>query len=124
MSFDFAARVDRVEPSATLAISNTASELEAAGGDLGAPPVGEPALPTPATAAPAGPGARGRLGAQPSDRLAEVAEVGPVVRVDRPPVRPQHVALCLRRDVAGVFDRVGDATEEVADADLRRHRLL
>ncbi|ELZ85563.1 aspartate aminotransferase [Haloferax elongans ATCC BAA-1513] len=34
MNFDFSARVDRVEPSATLAISNLASELEAQGEDV------------------------------------------------------------------------------------------
>ncbi|QIB73698.1 pyridoxal phosphate-dependent aminotransferase [Halogeometricum borinquense] len=47
MSFDFAARVERVEPSATLAISNKASELEAQGVDVVDLSVGEPDFPTP-----------------------------------------------------------------------------
>jgi aspartate aminotransferase len=47
MSFDFAARVERVEPSATLAISNKASELEAEGVDVVDLSVGEPDFPTP-----------------------------------------------------------------------------
>ena len=47
MSFDFAARVERVEPSATLAISNKAGELEAEGVDVVDLSVGEPDFPTP-----------------------------------------------------------------------------
>jgi aspartate aminotransferase len=47
MSMDFAARVERVEPSATLAISNLASELEAEGKDVVDLSVGEPDFPTP-----------------------------------------------------------------------------
>ncbi|MFB6195006.1 MAG: pyridoxal phosphate-dependent aminotransferase, partial [Haloplanus sp.] len=45
--FDFAARVDRVEPSATLAISNLANELEAEGVDVVDLSVGEPDFDTP-----------------------------------------------------------------------------
>ncbi|MFC6988326.1 pyridoxal phosphate-dependent aminotransferase [Haloplanus sp. GCM10025708] len=45
--FDFAARVERVEPSATLAISNLASELEAEGVDVVDLSVGEPDFDTP-----------------------------------------------------------------------------
>jgi aspartate aminotransferase len=44
---DFAARVQRVEPSATLAISNLASELEAEGADVVDLSVGEPDFDTP-----------------------------------------------------------------------------
>ncbi|MFC4406127.1 pyridoxal phosphate-dependent aminotransferase [Haloarchaeobius iranensis] len=47
MSMDFAARVERVEPSATLAISDAASELEAEGVDVVDLSVGEPDFPTP-----------------------------------------------------------------------------
>ncbi len=47
MSLDFADRVGRVEPSATLAISNLASELEAEGKDVVDLSVGEPDFPTP-----------------------------------------------------------------------------
>ena len=44
---EFAARVERVEPSATLAISNLAGELEADGVDVVDLSVGEPDFPTP-----------------------------------------------------------------------------
>jgi len=47
MSMDFADRVERVEPSATLAISNKASELEAEGVDVVDLSVGEPDFDTP-----------------------------------------------------------------------------
>jgi aspartate aminotransferase len=47
VNFDFAARVDRVEPSATIAISNLAGELEAEGVDVVDLSVGEPDFPTP-----------------------------------------------------------------------------
>ncbi|MFB6308223.1 MAG: pyridoxal phosphate-dependent aminotransferase [Haloarculaceae archaeon] len=45
---DFASRVERVEPSATLAISNKAAELEAEGKDVVDLSVGEPDFDTPA----------------------------------------------------------------------------
>ncbi|WP_205254476.1 pyridoxal phosphate-dependent aminotransferase [Halorussus rarus] len=44
---DFSDRIQRVEPSATLAISNLASELEAEGADVVDLSVGEPDFPTP-----------------------------------------------------------------------------
>jgi aspartate aminotransferase len=47
MTMHFADRVERVEPSATLAISNAASELEAEGHDVVDLSVGEPDFPTP-----------------------------------------------------------------------------
>ena len=47
MTLDFADRVERVEPSATLAISNKASELEADGIDVVDLSVGEPDFDTP-----------------------------------------------------------------------------
>ncbi len=47
MSMDFASRVRRVEPSATLAISNLAAELEADGVDVVDLSVGEPDFDTP-----------------------------------------------------------------------------
>jgi aspartate aminotransferase len=52
--FDFAGRVGRVEPSATLAISNLASELEAEGKDVVDLSVGEPDFPTPENVVEAG----------------------------------------------------------------------
>ncbi|KAB1191964.1 aminotransferase class I/II-fold pyridoxal phosphate-dependent enzyme [Haloferax sp. MBLA0076] len=47
MNFEFSERVGRVEPSATLAISNLASELEAQGEDVVDLSVGAPDFPTP-----------------------------------------------------------------------------
>ncbi|MBX0303639.1 pyridoxal phosphate-dependent aminotransferase [Haloarcula salinisoli] len=47
MTMDFASRVGRVEPSATLAISNKAAELEAEGKDVVDLSVGEPDFDTP-----------------------------------------------------------------------------
>ncbi|NHN58196.1 pyridoxal phosphate-dependent aminotransferase [Halorussus rarus] len=47
MNMDFSDRIQRVEPSATLAISNLASELEAEGADVVDLSVGEPDFPTP-----------------------------------------------------------------------------
>jgi aspartate aminotransferase len=54
MDYGFSDRVERVEPSATIAISNLASELEAAGEDVVDLSVGEPDFPTPATVVEAG----------------------------------------------------------------------
>jgi aspartate aminotransferase len=54
MSMEFADRVERVEPSATLAISNLASELEADGVDVVDLSVGEPDFPTPENVVAAG----------------------------------------------------------------------
>ena len=54
MNFDFAARVGRVEPSATIAISNLAGELEADGVDVVDLSVGEPDFPTPENVVEAG----------------------------------------------------------------------
>ncbi|PSQ08338.1 aspartate aminotransferase [Halobacteriales archaeon QS_6_71_20] len=53
-AFEFAERVDRVEPSATLAISNAANELEAAGHDVVDLSVGAPDFPTPENVVEAG----------------------------------------------------------------------
>ena len=47
MTMDFASRVERVEPSATLAISNKAAQLEAEGKDVVDLSVGEPDFDTP-----------------------------------------------------------------------------
>ncbi|MFB6252896.1 MAG: pyridoxal phosphate-dependent aminotransferase [Halobellus sp.] len=74
MSFDFAARVERVEPSATLAISNKASELEADGVDVVDLSVGEPDFPTPANVVSAGQDAMaaGHTGYTPSNGIPEL----------------------------------------------------
>ncbi|GGJ15952.1 aspartate aminotransferase [Halobellus salinus] len=71
MSFDFAARVERVEPSATLAISNKASELEAEGVDVVDLSVGEPDFPTPGNIVEAGQDAMdaGHTGYTPSNGI-------------------------------------------------------
>ncbi|MFB6127546.1 MAG: pyridoxal phosphate-dependent aminotransferase [Halolamina sp.] len=52
--FEFADRVARVEPSATLAVSNLANELEAQGHDVVDLSVGEPDFPTPENVVEAG----------------------------------------------------------------------
>jgi aspartate aminotransferase len=54
MSFEYADRVERVEPSATLAVSNKASALEAEGEDVVDLSVGEPDFPTPEAVVEAG----------------------------------------------------------------------
>ncbi|MFC7222249.1 pyridoxal phosphate-dependent aminotransferase [Halalkalicoccus sp. GCM10025322] len=54
MSFEFTNRIGRVEPSATLAISQLASELEAEGADVVNLSVGEPDFPTPENVVEAG----------------------------------------------------------------------
>ena len=76
MSFDFAARVGRVEPSATLAISNKASELEAEGVDVVDLSVGEPDFPTPENIVEAGKAAidAGHTGYTPSNGIPELRE--------------------------------------------------
>ena len=74
MSFDFAARVERVEPSATLAISNKASELEAQGVDVVDLSVGEPDFPTPENIVEAGQDAMdaGHTGYTPSNGIPQL----------------------------------------------------
>jgi len=74
MSFDFAARVERVEPSATLAISNKASELEADGVDVVDLSVGEPDFPTPENIVQAGKDAMdaGHTGYTPSNGIPDL----------------------------------------------------
>jgi aspartate aminotransferase len=75
-AFDFAARVGRVEPSATLAISNLASELEAEGKDVIDLSVGEPDFPTPDNVVEAGKDAMdaGHTGYTPSSGIPELRE--------------------------------------------------
>lgn len=74
MALDFAARVERVEPSATLAISNLASELEADGADVVDLSVGEPDFPTPRNIVDAGKAAldAGHTGYTPSNGIPEL----------------------------------------------------
>jgi aspartate aminotransferase len=76
MNFDFASRVERVEPSATLAISNKASELEANGVDVVDLSVGEPDFPTPQNIVEAGKDAMdaGHTGYTPSNGIPELRE--------------------------------------------------
>jgi len=54
MTYDFSDRIRRVEPSATLAISNLAAEKEAEGADIVDLSVGEPDFPTPENVVEAG----------------------------------------------------------------------
>ena len=73
---DFAARVERIEPSATVAISNKASELEADGVDVVDLSVGEPDFPTPENIVEAGKAAMdaGHTGYTPSKGIPELRE--------------------------------------------------
>ncbi|PSP84622.1 aspartate aminotransferase [Halobacteriales archaeon QS_1_68_17] len=73
---DFADRVTRVEPSATLAISNLAAELEADGVDVVDLSVGEPDFPTPENITAAGKAAMdaGHTGYTPSNGIPELRE--------------------------------------------------
>jgi aspartate aminotransferase len=73
---EFTERVGRVEPSATLAISNLASKLEADGVDVVDLSVGEPDFPTPETVVEAGKDAldAGHTGYTPSNGIPELKE--------------------------------------------------
>nr|WP_255198877.1 pyridoxal phosphate-dependent aminotransferase [Halorarius litoreus] len=73
---DFADRVERVEPSATLAISNLASQLEADGVDVVDLSVGEPDFPTPENVVEAGKQAidDGHTGYAPSNGIPPLKE--------------------------------------------------
>ena len=76
MTMDFADRVERVEPSATLAISNLASRLRADGVDVVDLSVGEPDFPTPANVVEAGKRAmdEGHTGYAPSNGIPALKE--------------------------------------------------
>ena len=76
MNFEFADRVERVEPSATLAISNLSSELEAEGIDVVDLSVGEPDFPTPENIGDAGKDAMdaGHTGYTTSNGIPELRE--------------------------------------------------
>lgn len=73
---DFADRIQRVEPSATLAISNLAAELEADGADVVDLSVGEPDFPTPENIVEAGKDAidAGHTGYTSSNGILELKE--------------------------------------------------
>ena len=75
-AYDYAARVGRVEPSATLAISNAAAELEADGVDVVNLSVGEPDFPTPENVVRAGQEAmaEGHTGYTSSNGIPELRE--------------------------------------------------
>jgi len=76
MTMQFTDRVERVEPSATLAISNLASKLEADGVDVVDLSVGEPDFPTPENVVEAGKAAldAGHTGYTPSNGVPELKE--------------------------------------------------
>ncbi len=76
MNFEFADRVTRVEPSATIAISNLSAELEADGVDVVDLSVGEPDFPTPENIVQAGKDAidAGHTGYAPSNGIPALKE--------------------------------------------------
>ncbi|MFC6786222.1 pyridoxal phosphate-dependent aminotransferase [Halobaculum halobium] len=75
-AYEFAERVERVEPSATLAISNAANELEAEGHDVVDLSVGAPDFPTPENVVEAGKAAMdaGHTGYTSSNGVPELKE--------------------------------------------------
>jgi len=76
MSLEFSERIERVTPSATVSIGNTASELEAQGVDVVDLSVGEPDFPTPENVIEAGKEAidAGHTGYSPSPGVPELRE--------------------------------------------------
>ncbi|PSP74617.1 aspartate aminotransferase [Halobacteriales archaeon QS_3_64_16] len=76
MTIEFSERIERVTPSATVAISNAASELEAEGVDVVDLSVGEPDFPTPENVIEAGKDAidAGHTGYAPSPGVPELRE--------------------------------------------------
>ena len=76
MSLEFSERIERVSPSATVSIGNTASELEAQGVDVVDLSVGEPDFPTPGNVIEAGKEAidAGHTGYSPSPGVPELRE--------------------------------------------------
>jgi aspartate aminotransferase len=76
MTMEFSERIGRVEPSATIAISNRSAELEAEGVDVVDLSVGEPDFPTPDSVVEAGREAMaaGHTGYTPSNGIPELRE--------------------------------------------------
>ncbi|MFB6280651.1 MAG: pyridoxal phosphate-dependent aminotransferase [Haloferacaceae archaeon] len=95
-AFDFARRVGRVEPSATISISNAAAELEAEGVDVVDLSVGEPDFPTPEPVREAGKAAidAGHTGYPPSNGIPDLrAAVAEKLRADGVACEPENVVV-------------------------------
>jgi aspartate aminotransferase len=115
---DFAARVGRVEPSATLAISNKAAELEAAGEDVVDLSVGEPDFPTPANVVRAAKEAldAGHTGYTPSNGIPELREaIAERLQGDGVDVGPDNVIVTPggKQALFETFQTVVDDGDEV-----------
>ncbi len=118
-SFTFSDRVGRVEPSATLAISNAASELEAAGVDVIDLSVGEPDFETPANIRQAAVDAMeaGHTGYTPSKGIPElraaIAEKLASDNLDQ--YEPEHVLVTpgAKQALFEVFQTLVDEGDEV-----------
>ncbi|MFB6161736.1 MAG: pyridoxal phosphate-dependent aminotransferase [Haloferacaceae archaeon] len=96
MKRDFAARVERVEPSATLAIGDKAAELEASGVDVADLSQGEPDFPTPENVVAAGKEAMdaGHTGYTPSKGIPSLREaIAGKLRDDGVPCEPGNVVV-------------------------------
>ena len=94
--FDFADRVERVEPSATLAISDLASQLEAEGKDVVDLSVGEPDFPTPENVVAAGKEAMGagHTGYTPSNGIPQLREaIAEKLRGDGIDAAPEEIVV-------------------------------
>jgi len=87
--YDYSDRIGRVEPSATLAISNLAAEKEAEGADIVDLSVGEPDFDTPANVVEAGKAAldAGHTGYTPRTGSLRSARASPRSSVDRASTR-------------------------------------
>ncbi|MFB6305249.1 MAG: pyridoxal phosphate-dependent aminotransferase [Haloferacaceae archaeon] len=95
-AFEFTRRVGRVEPSATLAISNAAAELEADGVDVVDLSVGEPDFPTPENVREAGKDAidAGHTGYPPSNGIPALREaIAEKLRGDGVDCGPENVVV-------------------------------
>jgi aspartate aminotransferase len=116
--FDFAARVERVEPSATLAISNLASELEAEGKDVVDLSVGEPDFPTPDNVVEAGTAAleAGHTGYTPSSGIPDLrAAIAAKLRGNGVPCSSENVVVTPggKQGLYEVIQTVVDDGDEV-----------
>jgi aspartate aminotransferase len=118
MSFEFTDRIGRVEPSATLAISQLASELEAEGADVVDLSVGEPDFPTPENVVEAGKEAMdaGHTGYTGSNGIPELCEaISEKLRGDGLEYDPEEVIVTpgAKQALYETFQTLIDDGEEV-----------
>ncbi|MEE6211350.1 pyridoxal phosphate-dependent aminotransferase [Salarchaeum sp. III] len=115
---EYADRVERVEPSATLAVSNLASELEAQGEDVVDLSVGEPDFPTPENVVEAAEDAleAGHTGYAPSNGIPELKEaIASKLNDDGLPYEPSNVIVTpgAKQALFETFQALVDEGDEV-----------